>query len=111
MRLPPFFWPLILLVLAAADCGMVSGHPPIGIFSLALPAVVAIAAAVALAFGQSGGEFSAAAAAALAVVAALAAFALGYVLPPSWLLVVLVALVLGSMAVSTIWLKSKGDAK
>jgi chromate transport protein ChrA len=107
MRLPPFFWPLTLLFLSSADIGMTTGHPPVGILTVALPAVVALVAAVAFVLGRS----RVAAAVAVAVFAALAGYALGYALPPYGLLIVLVALALVSAALSTIWLKSKGAAQ
>jgi hypothetical protein len=110
MRLPPFFWPLTLLVLASADCGMTSGHPPVGIFSLALPALVAVAAAVTYVLGNGRETLGLVGAIAVVVVAALGGFALGYVLQPYMLLIVLIVLALGGAALSTIMLKSKGDA-
>ncbi len=111
MRLPPFFWPLTLLILASADVGMTTGHPPVGIFSLLLPAVVAVAAAVTYVLGNGRETLGVAAAVAVVVVAALVGFGLGYVLPPYGLLVAVVALALGGAAISTIWLKSKGADK
>ena len=110
MRLPPFFWPLTLLVLASADVGMTSGHPPVGIFTLALPAIVAFAAAGAYVTGAGRETLGVAAAVVVVVVAALAGYGLGYALPPDVLLIVLVVLALGGAAVSTILFKSKGDA-
>jgi hypothetical protein len=111
MRLPPFFWPLTLLVLASADVGMTTGHPPIGIFSLLLPAAVAVAAAVTYVLGNGRETLGVVGSTAVVIVAALASFGLGYVLPPYWLLVAVVALVLAGMVASTIWLKLKGEPK
>jgi chromate transport protein ChrA len=107
MRLPPFFWPLTLLFLSSADIGMTTGHPPVGILTVLVPAVVAVVAAVAFVLGQS----RVVVAVAIAIVAALAGYALGFVVPPYGLLVAVVALVLAGLAASTIWDKLKGAAK
>ncbi len=107
MRLPPFFWPLTLLFLSSADIGMTTGHPPVGILTVAVPAVVALVAAAAFVLGRS----QIVAAVAIALVAALAGYALGFVLPPYGLLVAVVVLALGGAALSTIWLKWKGASK
>ena len=107
MRLPPFFWPLTLLFLSSADIGMTTGHPPVGILTVAVPALIALVAAAAFVLGQS----RVVVAVVIAVVAALAGYALGFVLPPYGLLVAVVALVLVGLAASTIWDKLKGAAK